>query len=140
MSGVEAAGLVLAVLPLLIEALSVYKKGLEKTGIILKFRQKRYKKKIERLRLRLIGQNTSLHLNLTKLLGRAAPSEDFRELTEDYDDVLWNSETREKIKAYLELGGTFEAFQDTLRLYKMCLQEIADNFDGILRPPKVSAV
>ena len=34
-TGVETAGLVLAVLPLLIEALSVYKRGLEKTGIVL---------------------------------------------------------------------------------------------------------
>ena len=140
MSGVEAAGLVLAVLPLLIEALSVYKKGLEKTGIIVGFKQKRYKAKVERLRLRLKGQSASLHLNLAKLLGRAAPSEDLRELPEDYNDVLWNGETREKIKAYLELGGTFEAFQDTLGLYEMCLQEIADNFDGILRPPKVSKI
>ena len=140
MSGVEAAGLVLAVLPLLIEALSVYKKGLEKTGIVLGFKQKRYKAKVERLRLRLKGQSASLHLNLAKLVGRAAPNEDIIRFSEDYNDVLWKGEIGEKIKAYLEPGGAFEAFQGTLRLYEMYLEEIAEKFVGILRPPRVSKI
>ena len=138
MSGVEAAGLVLAVLPLLIEALSVYKKGLEKTGTVLGFKQKRYKAKVERLRLRLKGQSASLHLNLAKLVGRAAPNEDLIKFSEDYHDVLWKGEIGEKIKAYLEPGGAFEAFQGTLRLYEMYLEEIAEKFVGISRPPRVS--
>ena len=140
MSGVEAAGLVLAVLPLLIEALSVYKKGLEKTGIVLDIKQKRYKVKVERLRLRLKGQSASLHLNLAKLVGRAAPSEDHVKFSEDYNDVLWRGEIGEKIKAYLEPGGAFEAFQGTLSLYKMYLEEIAEKLVGILRPPRVSKI
>ena len=140
MSGVEAAGLVLAVLPLLIEALSIYKKGLEKTGIVLGFKQKRYKAKVERLRLRLKGLSASLHLNLAKLVGRAAPSEDLITLSEGYNAVLWKGEIGEKIKAYLEPGGTFEAFQGTLSLYEMYLEEIAENLVGILRPPKVSKI
>ena len=140
MSGVEAAGLVLAVLPLLIEALSVYKKGLEKTGIVLGFKQKRYKAKVERLRLRLRGQSASLHLNLAKLVGRAAPNEDLIKFSEDYNDVLWKGEIGEKIKTYLEPGGAFEAFQGTLRLYEMYLEEIAEKFNGILRPPRVSKI
>ena len=140
MSGVEAAGLVLAVLPLLIEALSVYNKGLEKTGIVLGFKQKRYKAKVERLRLRLKGQSVSLHLNLAKLIGRAAPSEDPIKFSEDYNDVLWKGEIGEKIKAYLEPSGAFEAFQGTLRLYEMYLEEIAEKFVGILRPRRVSKI
>ena len=140
MSGVEAAGLVLAVLPLLIEALSVYKKGLEKTGIVLGFKQKRYKAKVERLRLRLKGQSASLHLNLAKLVGRASPNEDLIKFSDDYNDVLWKGEIGEKIKAYLEPGGVFEAFQGTLRLYEMYLEEIAEKFVGILRPPRVSKI
>lgn len=100
-TGIETAGLVLAVLPLLIEALSVYKKGLEKTGVILGYKQKRYKVKVERLRLRLTGLSASLHLNLSKLVGRAAPNEELVRLPEDYNDVLWTGETAEKIKAYL---------------------------------------
>lgn len=67
----ETAGLVLAVLPFLIEALSVYKRGLEKTGFVFGFKQKRYKVKVERPRLRLKGQSASLHLNLVKLVRRA---------------------------------------------------------------------
>lgn len=38
-TGVEAAGFILAVLPLLREALSVYKRELEKTGVVLYFKQ-----------------------------------------------------------------------------------------------------
>ena len=140
MSGVEAAGLVLAVLPLLIEALSVYKKGLEKTGIVLRLKEKKYKVKVERLRLKLQGHSASLHLSLAKLIGRAAPSEDIIKFSEDYNDVLWKGETGEKIKAYLESGGAFEAFQGTLSLYEMYLEEIAENFVGILRPPRVSKI
>ncbi len=136
-TGVETAGLVLAVLPLLIEAFSVYKKGLEKTGIVLGFKQKRYKLKVERLRLQLKGQNASLHLNLAKLVGRAAPNEEFVRLPEDYKDALWTGETAEKIKAYLQPGGAFEAFQATLSLYESYLEEIAEKLVSILRPSKV---
>ncbi len=136
-TGVETAGLVLAVLPFLIEALSVYKKGLEKTGVVLGFKQKRYKVKVERLRLRLQGQSASLHLNLAKLVARAAPNEDFVKLPEDYNDVLWTGETADKIKVYLQSDGAFEAFQGTLALYESYVEEIAEKLVGVLRPPKV---
>ena len=136
-SGVETAGLVLAVLPLLIEALSAYKKGLEKTGIVLAFKQKRYKLKVERLRLQLKGQSASLHLNLAKLIGRAIPHAECVKLSEDYNDALWTGETAEKIKEYLQPGGTFEAFQSTLSLYESYLEEIADKLVGVYRPSKV---
>ena len=136
-TGVETAGLVLAVLPLLIQALSVYKKGLEKTGIVLGFKQKRYKLKVERLRLQLTSLQTSLHVNLAKLVGRAAPNEELVRLPEDYNDVLWIGGTAEKIKAYLQLGGAFEAFQDILSLYESYLEEIAEKLVGVLRPSKV---
>ena len=136
-TGVETAGLVLAILPFLIEALSVYKKGLEKTGIVLGLKQKRYKVKVERPRLRLKGQSASLHLNLAKLVGRAAPNEHFVKLPEDYNDTLWTGDTAEKIKAYLQPGGAFEAFQCTLGLYENYLEEIAEKLVGVLRPPNV---
>ena len=136
-TGVETAGLVLAVLPLLIEALSVYKKGLEKTGVVLGFKQKRYKLKVERLRLQLKGQNASLHLNLAKLVSRAAPNADYVKLPEDYNDALWTGETAEKIREYLQPGGAFEAFQGTLNLYESYLEEIAEKLVGVLRPSKV---
>lgn len=59
-------------------------------------------------------------------------------LPEDYNDVLWTGDTGIKIKAYLELGGAFEAFQGTLGLYETHLEEIAKKLVGVLRPPKVS--
>ena len=138
MTGIETAGLVLAVLPFLIEALSVYKQGLEKTGIVLGFKQKKYKIKVERLRLRLKGQSASLHINLTKLVGRAAPNEDVVKLPEDYNDALWRGDIADKIKEYLQPNGAFEAFQGTLSLYESYLEEIAEKLVGVLRPPKVS--
>lgn len=137
MTGIETAGLVLAVLPFLIEALSVYKQGLEKTGIVLGFKQKKYKIKVERLRLRLKGQSASLHINLTKLVGRAAPNEDVVKLPEDYNDALWKGDIADKIKGYLQPNGAFEAFQGTLSLYESYLEEIAEKLVGVLRPPKV---
>lgn len=136
-TGIETAGLVLAGLPLIIQALSAYNSGLEKTGIILGLKQKRYKLKVERLRLRLEGQSVSLHINLTKLIGRAAPAEDIARLPENYDDIIWTGATARKIKAYLQLGGTFSVFRDTLSMYQSYLEEIAGKLLGILWPPKV---
>ena len=136
-TGIETAGLVLAVLPLIIQALSAYNGGLEKTGIILGLKQKRYKLKVERLRLRLEGQSVSLHINLAKLIGRADPAEDITCLPEKYDDILWTGAIAGKIKAYLQLGNTFEIFKDTLSMYQSYLEEIAGKLVGILWPPKV---
>ena len=136
-TGVETAGLVLAVLPLLIEALAVYKKGLEKTGIVLGPKQTRYKIKIKWLKLQLESQNASLHTNLGKLVGRAAPNVGCGKLPLDYNDALWSGEIAERIKAYLEPDGAFEAFQGMLALYESYLEEIAAKLVGILRPPKV---
>ena len=139
-TGIETAGLVLAALPLLIQALSAYKSGLEKTEVILGLKQKRYKLKVERLRLRLEGQSVSLHINLAKLIARAAPAEDITRLPEKYDDILWTGVIAEKVKAYLQLGSTFEIFKDTLSMYQSYLEEIAGKLDGILWPPKVRII
>ena len=136
-TGIETAGLVLAVLSLLIQALSAYNSGLEKTSNILGLKQKRYKLKVERLRLRLEGQSVSLHINITKLIGRAAPAEDITRLSEKYDDVLWTGATAEKVKCYLQLGSTFEIFKDTLKMYQSYLEEIAGKLVGIIWPPNV---
>ena len=136
-TGVETAGLILAALPILIEALSVYKSGLDKTATVLGFKQKKYKIKVERLRRRLQTQRASLHINLSKLIGRAAPSEDGMKLPETYNDALWTGDVAEKVKAYLELGGAFQTFQDILSLYESYLEEIAGKLDGIFRPTKV---
>ena len=139
-TGIETAGLVLAALPLLIQALSAYNSGLEKTGILLGVKQKRYKLKVRRLRLRLEGQSMSLHVNLAKLIGRAAPAEDITRLPEKYDDILWTGATAEKVKAYLQLGGTFEIFKDSLSMYQSYLEEIAGELVGVLWPPKVCLI
>ena len=139
-TGIETAGLVLAVLPLIIQALSAYNSGFEKTGILLGLKQKRYKLKVERLRLRLEGQNVSLHINLAKLIGRAAPAEDITRLPEKYDDILWTGPTAERIKAYLQLGSTFEVFKNILSMYQSYLEEIAGKLVGILWPPKVRLI
>lgn len=136
-TGIETAGLVLAVLPLLIEALSVYKSGLEKTGILLSRHQKRYKLKVEKLRTQLLAHRASLHNKLEILVRRAAPDEDIPHIPEDHKDFLWNGPLAEKIKAYLLPNGVFEAFQATFNLYEIYLEEIAEQLVSILRPPKV---
>ena len=79
----------------------------------------------------------SLHINLTKLVGRAAPAEDIAHLPENYDDIVWTGATAGKIKAYLQLGGTFDVFRDTLSMYQSYLEEIAGKLVGVLWPPKV---
>ena len=121
-NGTETAAVVLAVLPLLIQALSAYNSGLEKTGLILgltKNKQKKYKVKVERISIQLEWGRANLHLDLLKLIGRAAPAEDITCLPEQYDDLLWTGETAEKIKAYLQCGGTFDTFKNTLSIYTM---------------------
>ena len=119
-TGIETAAVVLAVLSLLIQALSAFKSGLEKTGIIFgltKDKQKKYKVKVERISIRLEWGRVNLHLDLLKLIGRAAPAEDITCLPEQYDDILWTGETAEKLKAYLQCGGTFDTFKNTLSIY-----------------------
>ena len=69
-TGIDTAAVVLAVLPLLIQAFSAYNSGLEKTGIILgltKNKQNRYKVEVERIRIRLEWERADLHLDLLKL-------------------------------------------------------------------------
>ena len=87
-AAIELAGVVVVVLLSIIQALSAYKSGLEKTDIILNPKQQRYKVKVGRLRQRLEGQRMSFRMSLLKLIGRAAPAEDIACLPELYDDIL----------------------------------------------------
>lgn len=139
-TGVETAGLVLAVLPLLIQALSVYKSGFEKTGLVLGLRQKKYKIKVNRLIIKLQGLSTSLQISIFKLIARAAPDETLVGLPGNYKDKIWTGQVAEKIKAYLGLSNVFEVFQDTLSMCEVYLEEIAQNIEGIVQPAKVSCL
>ena len=82
----------------------------------------------------------SLHINLVNLIGRAAPAEDITRLPEKYDDILWTGATAEKIKAYLQLGSTFEVSKDTLTMCQSYLEEIAGKLVGILWPTQVCLI
>ena len=87
-----------------------------------------------------MAQRAWLHLNLAKLVGRAAPDENISNIPEDYNHILWTGQTDERIKAYLEPAGVFEAFQATFRLYESFLEEIAEKLVAVSRPPKVCLV
>jgi hypothetical protein len=142
-TGVETAGIVLAVLPLLIEALKAYKEGLEKTRLIASLTSKSRRRltiKIERLILRLGAQRVHFESNLTKLFRLAAPEAELERLPHAFDDPLWSGETGMKIKTYLSRSSPvpFDAFIGTIRLYEGYLKDIAQHLRYISRPRGVS--
>jgi hypothetical protein len=137
--GVETAGLVLAVLPLIIQALSEYGTGLEKTAFILGRRQnvQKYKNKIGKLVRRLSSLRTHFKQNLAKVVGRAAPGDWCGDLPEDYKSDFWTGAMKAKLEAYLRSAGAFESFEDVVHDIEDYLEDITRNLVDVLKPREV---
>lgn len=143
-TGVETAGLILAVLPLLIEALGSYKEGLEKEKMILGITiqaRKRLALKVELLVIELKEQLCHVGITLRTLILAASPHLTLGDLPENPEDVLWTGDVGTQVELYLRQGGSnvVQSFRDTMKRHQNYLEWIAEHLKKVVRPAKVSA-
>ena len=130
--GIETAGLVLAVLPLVISALESYKDGLRAIK-----RLYHSEAQIRKLTRTLKVQRSKYRTNLEKLIKAAAPDLGIQEVPEDFCDPIWQGELNSRVKAYLD--DTYESFELVVESYQECLEKIAKKLRHINRPETVSS-
>jgi hypothetical protein len=131
-TGIETAGLVLAVLPLVISALESYKDGLQ-TIKRLYHSEAQLRKLIRTLKV----QRSKYRTNLEKLIKAAAPDLGIQDVPEDFCDPIWHGELNARAKAYLD--DRYESFQVVVEDYQECIREIAKKLRHINRPRTVSS-
>lgn len=130
-TGIETAGLVLAVLPLVISALESYKDGLQTIK-----RLYRSEAQLRKLIRTLKVQRSKYRSNLEKLIKAAAPDIGIQDVPEDFYNPIWHGELNARAKAYLD--DRYESFQAVVEEYQECIREIAKKLRHINRPQTVS--
>jgi hypothetical protein len=133
MSGFEVAGVVLAVIPLIIAALEHYKEGQGVASSVLKWRGH-----LDTLIFRLKLQKTLFYLQAMELLREAGVAEiaDAVDLTEeDCVRLLQDAKTGNDVKEYL--GHLYLTFEEIIGRYEICLKSVASKLGHIKRPPHV---
>jgi len=133
MSGIEIAGIVLGVIPLVISALESYKAGKGTAASLVKWRGH-----LDTLIFRLKLQRTFFYLQVLELLREARVTEiaDEVDLTEEECvSVLRDAKAGAQIRDFL--GPLHDTFLEVLGRYEGCLQEIASKLGHIKRLPNV---
>ncbi|KAI0457325.1 hypothetical protein F5B21DRAFT_464007 [Xylaria acuta] len=132
MSGLEVAGVVLGVIPLVISSLEHYQAGKGLAASIVKWRGL-LTKLIGRLKL----QRTFFYLEMLQLLRAAAVEEvvdSYGVTEEEFIVILRNAKHADEVKEYLgPLYGTFLAI---LGRYEKCLKTLASKLGHIHRLPE----
>lgn len=121
MSGAEAAGLILAVLPLVMHAMDSYVQGVQ---TLKRFRTRRYREELEDYKLRIDTQRTEF-LNTLELLfdGVVDREDEVRDLITNPKGQLWAESTIEA-KLRKRLAHSYEVYIQTMwKLYSL-LQQI----------------
>jgi hypothetical protein len=134
MSGIEVAGIVLAVLPLVISALEDYKRGLKP----LKRLALTWRLELQNLTRCLREQKYFFRINLRRLVIAAAPDSDDYKVSEDLVSVLKHGSARESIERYLVDGESVEMFDGILKDYVSLLGDVVQKLKHIHRPTEVS--
>lgn len=130
-TGIETAGLVLAVLPLIISALESYKEGLT-TIRRFYYSEAQLNKLIRTLKV----QRSKYRTNLEKLIKATAPDLGIQDIPEDFTDQVWRGELNTRAKVYL--GVRYDSFQDVVEDYQDYMKEIARKLRHINMPRTVS--
>jgi hypothetical protein len=135
LTGVETAGIVLAVLPLIISALEHYKQGLRPILLVLRWR--RHLNQLNKLIRRLTAQHVHYKQDLIALLKAAVPNEKIERLLvlDDFKDLLEQEDVGLKLQLYLDFA--YDAFQDTVKEYRRILEEISKNLKHLQLPSEV---
>lgn len=121
MSGAEAAGLILAVLPLVMHTVDSYVQGVQ---TLKRFRTRRYREELEDYKLRIDTQRTEF-LNTLELLfdGIVDREDELRDLITNPKGQLWTESTIEA-KLRKRLAHSYEVYIQTMwKLYSL-LQQI----------------
>ncbi|GKT47245.1 uncharacterized protein ColSpa_07426 [Colletotrichum spaethianum] len=129
MSGFELAGVILGVLPLVINALADYRDGKGTLNTLLKFQGL-----IDDLIHQLSTQKTAFYLDILQLLREARVPE----ILDDVDPpearcvaVLRDSKTGDEVTRYL--GQLYPQFLEILGYYEKCLKDITSKLGNIVR-------
>jgi hypothetical protein len=120
MSGAEAAGLILAVLPLVMHTVDSYVQGVQ---TLKRFRTRRYREELEDYKLRVDTQRTEF-LNTLELLfdGIVDREDEVRDLITDPKGQLWAESTIET-KLRRRLAHSYEVYIQTMwKLYSLLQQ------------------
>jgi hypothetical protein len=131
MSGVEVAGIVLGVIPLLIAFLDRYKDGLSRTTVLF-----RRRKHVDKLIHALLEQQVLLEANVKLLLQKIDLDED-PQTTEELLDVLRDPQVVHQVESYL---GP-KAYVSYIRAISECerlVGEVAKNIEGLCPVSDVS--
>lgn len=133
-SGVETAGTVLAVVPLLIIALEKWHAGVVKTKQIAGLRKKdreRLAAKIKGLVTKLTWHDVQLNINLKTLLIAADDELVLDSLPRDFRHHLWTGSSSTGLENYLRrIGGNeaIAAFKGVMESSESLIEDIAENF------------
>jgi hypothetical protein len=142
-TGVETAGVVLAVVPLLILALEKWQNGLLKTNQIAGLRRKdreRLAAKIKRLATQLNWHDTQLDINLKYLFLTSNSEVDIEALPRDFKNQLWTNPVGQEVEKYLKrIAGenAVEVFKSVIEASERLVEEIAEHFEHGGRDPQV---
>jgi len=134
-TGIETAGLVLAVLPLIISALESYEKGYRRLKAVWF-----WEKELEKLLRCLKEQQVHFRANMERLLRAALPGEDTAELLQYYNRELWCGSMKVDVEAYFIIEGAFASFRDAVKQYEGCIKRIAGKLENILPYESVSPI
>jgi hypothetical protein len=133
LTGVEIAGTILAVLPLVISALESYKRGVRPIKTLLWI----WRLELEDLVRCLKTQKYFFRMNLRRILEAAAPGDDNYRVPDDPAVVLQNDRVRAKVERYLEDSETLEVFDDVIGAYRSSMHAIISKLKHIHRPRQV---
>ena len=117
-TGVEVAGLVLAVVPVLFSALDFYGRGLERLNDA-----KHYSRNLRSLRRDLSCQINIFQNTVERLLQNAVPADYVQPLLTNPNGPLWSSEEVQR-RLRLFLGCSFYSFCETLTEFKIVVVEL----------------
>lgn len=132
MSGLEAAGILLGVLPIVLRSVDVYKDSIRRVGTTI-----RKRKHVEKLARALLLQQQILE-ETVKSVVLASGCENVEALDEDPFGYFNNEDVRETVEDYLGPKNTI-AFTGLLTENNQIVQKVAENISGLIPAHQVSS-
>ncbi|KAF1986003.1 hypothetical protein K402DRAFT_421580 [Aulographum hederae CBS 113979] len=123
MSGVEVAGLVLAVLPLFISALEDYNDGLEPIKAFYN-----WKRELPHFIRKLRNEHAQYEETMILLIASVTSEDELMEMTDDTSSDLWSDPIIEK-KLKVRLAGSYKAYMHTIQEIEGIMKKIAGKLD-----------
>ena len=128
-TGIETAGLVLAILPLIIAALEDYKRGLKPIRRLLAWRLE-----LEKLIRSFRDERFHFGVNLSIIIKSARPGAPRSESDRDLPSVLVSGAARTDIESYLRGNEALAVFDGIISDHRELLEKAIRNLDHIRRP------